>query len=235
MMRIIDEFFRKDQVAQERKSRLARMLIIDRFFQRRMVQLPATTGYITRDVRAEIGNGRLAMLQIIEKFFREDSGAKIAKDRLARMTIIGMFFQRHRVRLPATLGYITRDFGAEIANGRLAVMDVIGMKLCDLCLKGDGQILGSSRVHVQTDTGWRRRTRTLKHGRISMLGVGYMTRALKHGHISMLALGYMTHEIMRIFRCRGTVELRHGGISLHAAKFVAYCGFCELSTGRNRR
>ena len=79
MMRIIDEFFRKDQVAKNAKSRLARMLIIDRFFQRRMVQLPATTGYITRDVRAEISNDRLAMLQIIEKFFLEDRGGKIGK------------------------------------------------------------------------------------------------------------------------------------------------------------
>ena len=136
MMRIIDEFFRKDQAAKIAKGRLARMLIIGMFFQRRMVRLPATMSYITRDVRAEIANGRLAMLQIIEKFFRVDSGAKIAKDRLATMAFIRMFFQRRRVRLPATMGYITRDFGAEIANGRLAMMDVIGMKLCDPCMNG---------------------------------------------------------------------------------------------------
>ena len=60
------------------------------------------------------------------------------------------------------------------------MMDVIGMKLCDPCIKGAGQILGSGRVHVETDTEWRRRTRTLKHGRISMLGVDYTTRTLKH-------------------------------------------------------
>ena len=86
-------------------------------------------------------------------------------------------------------------------------------------MKGAGQILGPGRVHVQTDTGWRRRPRTLKHGRISMLVVGYMT-----------------HEIMRIFRCRRTVELKHGGISIQtSAEVVAYSGFCELSTDRNRR
>ena len=102
---------------------------------------------------AEIAKDRLAMPQIITKFFRKDRSAKIAKGRLARMSIIGMFFQRHRVRLPVTMGYITRDVRAEIANGRLAMMDVIGMKLCDPCMKGAGQILGSGRVQIETDTG----------------------------------------------------------------------------------
>ena len=64
-----------------------------------------------------------------------------------------MFFQRHSVRLPAMMGYITSDVRAEIANGRFAMMDVIGMKLYDPCMKGAGQILGSGRVHVETDTG----------------------------------------------------------------------------------
>ena len=113
------------------EDRLARMRIIDMCFQRRMVRLVATMSYITRDVRAEIANGRLAMLQIIERFLRVNSGAKIAKDRLATMAFIRMFFQRRRVRLPATMGYITRDVRAEIANDRLATMDVIGIKFCD--------------------------------------------------------------------------------------------------------
>ena len=78
-MRIIDKFFREDQAAEIAKGRLAWMLIIDMFFQRRMVLLPVTTSYITRDVRAEISNDRLAMLQIIEKFFLEDRGGKIGK------------------------------------------------------------------------------------------------------------------------------------------------------------
>ena len=69
------------------------------------------------------------------------------------MSIIDMFFQRHSVRLPAMMGYITSDVRAEIANGRFAMMDVIGMKLYDPCMKGAGQILGSGRVHVETDTG----------------------------------------------------------------------------------
>ena len=69
------------------------------------------------------------------------------------MSIIGVFFQRHRVRLPVTMGYTTRDVRAEIANGRLAMMDVIGMNLCDPCMEGAGQILGSGRVQVETDTG----------------------------------------------------------------------------------
>ena len=57
------------------------------------------------------------MMRIIDEFFRKDQAAKIAKGSLARMRIIGIFFQRRMVRLPATIGYITRDVLAEIANG----------------------------------------------------------------------------------------------------------------------
>ena len=47
MTQIINEFFRKDQIAKIVKGRLARMPIIGMFFQRRMVPLPATMSYIT--------------------------------------------------------------------------------------------------------------------------------------------------------------------------------------------
>ena len=47
------------------RDRLATMAIIRMFFQGRRVLLPATIGYITCDVLAEIANGRLAMMDVI--------------------------------------------------------------------------------------------------------------------------------------------------------------------------
>ena len=47
MMRIIDEFVPEDQAAKIAKGRLARMRIINMFFQRHMIPLPATMSYIT--------------------------------------------------------------------------------------------------------------------------------------------------------------------------------------------
>ena len=197
------------------EDRLARMRIIDMCFQRRMVRLVATMSYITRDVRAEIANGRLAMLEIIERFLRVNSGAKIAKDRLATMAIIRMFFQRRRVRLPATMGYITRDVRAEIANDRLATMDVIGIKFCD-------SWYGRSR----TDSGIQPGSHVDGDGRVASTHEDAEARSHLHAGHGL----HDAREIMRIFRCRRTVELKHGGISMQtSAKVVAYCGFCEPS------
>ena len=203
MTRIIEKFIRKQGLAKIAKDRLARMPVIGMYFQRRQVQLPAL------DLAAELVNGRLAMLDVID-----------------------MFFQKRRGELPATMGYITPDVSAEIANGRLAMMDAIGRFFLQphVVWEGPDRYWDPAGFWSRRTVRWRRRPRTLKHGRFSMLVVFYMTRPRPS------FLGYMTQEIMRIFQRRRTVQKGHGGISLQmAAKFAAYCFCCELSASSDRR
>ena len=130
------------------------------------------------------------------------------------------------------MGYITSDVSVEIANGRLAMMDAIGSFFLrpPVVVEGPDRFWDPAGFWSRRTVRWRRRPRTLKHGRFSMLVMYYMTRQWPS------FLGYMTQEIMRIFERRRTVQQGHGGLSLQtAAKVAAYCFCCELSASSDRR
>ena len=231
----IIKFFQKKRPTKNTNGRLAMMKIIGKFYRGGRPQKNAN-GRLAMMLKT--AKTRMAMMPIIGMSHKRQMlpatmsyiTPEITNDGVALMDIIDMFFKKRIRELPATMGNITPDTAAEIATGRLAMMDAIisfyvqtpTVVECDMYWDPAG-------VWSRRPVRWRRaRTRTRKHGRISMLILFLLNRE------SMTNLGFL-QKIKGIF-LRRSVPLQHGGISMQAAaKVVAYIMMCDVSASSERR